>query len=199
MQIASCARYYQWDPRRVIESENERYNQCECEIIIRFSLLNYNRKSCGYRRLYGSRNGISVIRSYSNGITQKDGTNENNDDLVKYEYRVYNSRVDHRILISQVATASWVSCIVILSFQFLITTFSIAVIDVLDAPLSNFNDLNLHIQDDSSGIKLTINKEKGARRHLEQVFLPRIKLREKGTEQVRKSMAICIFCIMMIN
>lgn len=49
-----------------------------------------------------------------------------------------------------------------------------------------YNDLNLHIQDDSSGIKLTINKEKGIRRHLEQVFLPRIKLREKGTGQGNK-------------
>jgi len=71
--------------------------------------------------------------------------------------------------------------------HFFITIFLIAVIDVLDAPLSNFNDLNLHIQDDSSGIKLTINKEKGTRYHLEQVFLPRIKLHEKGTKQDRKS------------
>lgn len=100
---------------------------------------------------------------------------------------------------SKVATASRVSCIVIRWIHFLITTFSIAVIDVLDTPLSYFNDLNLHIQDDSSGIKLTINKEKGTWRHLEQVFLPRIKLHEKGTEQVRRSMAICTFCIMTIN
>lgn len=100
---------------------------------------------------------------------------------------------------SKVASASWIAYIVILRIHFLITIFSITVIDVLDAPLLNFNDLNFHIQDDLSGIKLTIDKKKSIRRHLEQVFLPRIKLCEEGTEQDRKNMVIFIFCIMAIN
>jgi len=91
---------------------------------------------------------------------------------------------DRRILMSKVASAPWISRIVVPGSTFLIAISSIAVIDVLDAPLSNFNDLNLHIQDDSSGIKLTIDEEKGAR--LEQVFLPGVKLREKGTKQDKR-------------
>lgn len=116
---------------------------------------------------------------------------KNADDLIKCEYRAIIA-ADRRILMSKVASATWISC-ALLSLGdplfSLIAIFSIASHRrVLDAPLSNFNDPNLHIQDDSSGIKLTINKGKGTRRHLgEQVFLPGMKLRvEKRTGTRRK-------------